>query len=50
MDVLFLRYPETRNKGNRSNYRMILSDETQLEETQLQEEMLDRKRRRRLVN
>ena len=50
MDVLFLRYPGTRNKGNRSNYRMILSDETQLEETQLQEAMLDRKRWRRLVN
>ena len=33
-----------------SNYRMILGDETQLEETQLQEAMLDRKRWRRLVN
>ena len=24
MDGLFLQYPGTRNKGNRSNYRMIM--------------------------
>ena len=50
MDVLFLQYPGTRTRGNRSNYRMILSAETQLEETQLQEAMLDRDRWRRIAN
>ena len=42
MDFLFLQYPGTRNKRNRSKCRMILRDETQLDETQQQEAMLDR--------
>ena len=44
------KFDTKKYSSNLISYRMILSDETQLEETQLQEAMLDRKRWRRLVN
>ena len=42
MDVLFFSMKGTRNRGNRSNYRKLLSEETLLDETSLQNAMLDR--------
>jgi hypothetical protein len=42
MDVLFFTMKGTRNRGNRSNYRKLLSEETLLDETSLQNAMLDR--------
>ena len=43
MDVLFFSMKGTRNRGNRSNYRKLLSEETLLDETSLQKNaMLDR--------
>ena len=41
MDVLFFSMKGTRNRGNRSNYRKLLSEETLLDETSLQNAMLD---------
>ena len=43
MDVLFFSMKGTRNRGNRSNYRKLLSEEeTLLDETSLHNAMLDR--------
>ena len=43
MDVLFFSMKGTRNRGNRSNYWKLLSEETLLDETSLQKNaMLDR--------
>ena len=43
MDVLFLSLKGTRTRGNRSNYRKILSEEEMLlDEASLQNAMLDR--------
>ena len=42
MDVLFFSMRGTRTRGNRSNYRKLLSEETLLDETSLQNAMLNR--------
>ena len=42
MDVLFFSLRGTRTRGNRSNYRKLLSEETLLDETSLQNPMLNR--------
>jgi hypothetical protein len=42
MDVLFFSLRGTRTRGNRSNYRKLLSEETLLDETSLQNAMLNR--------
>ena len=42
MDVLFFSLKGTRTRGNRSNYRKLLSEETLLDETSLQNAMLNR--------
>ena len=42
MDVLFFSMKGTRNRGNRSNYWKLLSEETLLDGTSLQNAMLDR--------
>jgi len=48
-DVLFLQFQGTRKRGNRSNYRKILCLETGFDETQLQNEMLNRDNWRKLI-
>ena len=50
MDVLFFRMKGTRNRGNRSNYRKLLSEETLLDETSLQNAMLDSDYWRTIIN
>jgi hypothetical protein len=42
MDVLFFSMRGNRTRGNRSNYRKLLSDETLLDEISLQNAMLNR--------
>ena len=42
MDVLFLSLKGTRTRGNRSNYRKLLSEKMLLDEASLQNAMLDR--------
>ena len=42
MDVLFFSMRGTRTRGNRSNYRKLLSEETLLDEISLQNAMLNR--------
>ena len=49
MDVLFLKFNNTQNRGNRSNYRKLLCQDTGYDEIQLQNEMLNRTSYRRLV-
>ena len=42
MDFLFSSMKGTRTQGNRSNYRKLLGEETLLDETSLQNAMLNR--------
>jgi len=49
MDVLFLKFNNTQNRDNRSNYRKLLCQDTGHDEIQLQNEMLNRTSYRRLV-